>query len=83
MAQNHDQVRRRSEASALKKPRQILKTLVGGSASESDYRALLALVLVAGLLALLAKGDHQAAGIIGPLAGSAVGWYFGGKRHGR
>jgi len=46
---------------------------------ERDYRAFLALVLVFGLIALLWKGDYQAASVLGPLAGSAVAWYFSRK----
>ncbi|MBI2184289.1 MAG: hypothetical protein HYU39_04935 [Thaumarchaeota archaeon] len=48
--------------------------------TERDYRALIATLLVTGLLILLLKGDHQAASTIGPLAGSAIGWYFTGGR---
>ncbi|NWG09887.1 MAG: hypothetical protein HXX80_06260 [Nitrososphaerales archaeon] len=46
---------------------------------ERDYRAFLALTLVGGLIALLWKGDYQAASVLGPLAGSAVAWYFSRK----
>lgn len=46
---------------------------------ERDYRAFLALALVSGLIALLWKGDYQAASVLGPLAGSAVAWYFSRK----
>jgi len=47
--------------------------------TETDYRGFIALILSIGFIALLAKGDLQAASILGPLTGMAVGWYFRGK----
>jgi len=46
---------------------------------ERDYRGILALMIVAGFIIVLVKGDYQAASLIGPLAGLAVGWYFSSK----
>jgi uncharacterized membrane protein len=44
--------------------------------STRDYRAFLAFILVIGLIILLLKQDYEASSIIGPLAGSAIAWYF-------
>lgn len=64
----------------MKKSRVVLKAaeVVG----EKDYRGFIALTLVVGLVAILYKGDAQAAAIIAPLAGSAVSWYFAKSKRG-
>lgn len=51
-------------------------TVKGISIQEHDYRGFLAFALVIGEIILLGKGDHQAAAVLGPLVGAAVGWYF-------
>ena len=47
--------------------------------TESDYRGILAFVLIVGLVASVLLGNFEASKIIGPLAGWAAGWYFGTK----
>jgi hypothetical protein len=48
-------------------------------ASSSDYRALLALLLIAGYLYVLVIGNALAIAGMGPLTGSAVAYYFDSK----
>ncbi len=61
----------------MKKLRQTLKTEHAEfSMLERDYRGLISIILVLGMVILLWKGDYQSASVIGPLAGTSVGWYF-------
>jgi len=53
-----------------------------GPVEEHDYRALIAIILVAGLIVLLLKGDTQGASVLAPFAGSVVAWYFAKSRQG-
>ncbi|MEM2211553.1 MAG: hypothetical protein QW372_01735 [Nitrososphaerales archaeon] len=63
-----------------KKPKQILKTpKFELRLTERDYRGILAFTLVIGLISLLIKGDIHGASVIGPLTGTAIGWYFSKK----
>ena len=67
----------------LKKLRQTLKTEHSEfSMLERDYRGLISILLVLGLVMLLWKGDYQSASVLGPLAGTSVGWYFSKQREG-
>ena len=67
----------------LKKLRQTLKTEHAEfSMLERDYRGLISIILVLGLVMLLWKGDYQSASVLGPLAGTSVGWYFSKQREG-
>ncbi|MGB9622542.1 MAG: hypothetical protein ACPLY9_07125 [Nitrososphaerales archaeon] len=47
--------------------------------STRDYRAILAFILTIALIIMLFKQDYQASSILGPLAGSAIAWYFSKK----
>lgn len=48
--------------------------------TEQDYRGVLSLILTLGLVALLLKGDLETIAVIGPLTGTAIGWYFSHKK---
>jgi len=47
--------------------------------TETDYRGILAFLLILGLILSVLMEKLEAAQIIGPLAGWAAGWYFGSK----
>lgn len=61
-----------------KEPKITLKSL-GVKIGTADYRFLIALILVSGLVALLWKGDYEAAKILVPFTLLAVEWYYKGK----
>jgi hypothetical protein len=61
-----------------KEPRITLKNL-GIKIGMADYRFLIALILVLGLVMLLFKGDFEAAKILVPLVLLTVEWYFKDK----
>ena len=48
--------------------------------SEKDYRAFLAVLLVVSFIAALFVDNEEAIAALGPLAGSAITWYFGKRR---
>ena len=58
-----------------KEPRITLKNL-GIKIGTADYRFLIALILVLGLVALLLRGDVDAARTLVPLVLLSVEWYF-------
>ena len=45
----------------------------------ADYRFLIAVILVIGLVVLLFRGELEAAGVLMPLVILAVEWYFKAK----
>ncbi|MBI2126095.1 MAG: hypothetical protein HYU02_02105 [Thaumarchaeota archaeon] len=47
--------------------------------TETDYRGMLASLLILGLVISVLLEKFEAAQIIGPLAGWATGWYFGSR----
>ena len=61
-----------------KKPRITLKNL-GIKIGVTDYRFVIAFVLVLGLVILLLQGSYEAAQILLPLTLLAVEWYFKDK----
>ena len=61
-----------------KKPRITFKNL-GVRIGFSDYRFIIALILVLGLVAILFKGDIEAGKILSPLVLLAVAWYYKDK----
>jgi hypothetical protein len=60
-----------------KQPKQILKSVFRGT---TDYRGVLAILIILGLILALLLDKKDAALNLGPLAGSAVGWYFADRR---
>jgi len=61
-----------------KEPRIVLKNL-GVKIGTSDYRFMIALVLVLGLIIVLVKGDVEAGKVLSPLVLLAVAWYYKDK----
>lgn len=65
----------------MKKPKQIVKAgRLVVSLTERDYRGIIAIILVLGLIIVIAMENLQGAAVIGTLAGSAVSFYFSEKR---
>jgi len=62
-----------------KEPRIILKNL-GIKVGMADYRFLIALVLVVGLIVVLIRGDAESGKVLMPLVLLAVEWYFKDKQ---
>ncbi len=60
-----------------KQPKQVLKSVFRGT---TDYRGFLAILIILGLILALLLDKKEAALNLGPLAGSAVGWYFADRR---
>ncbi|MEM3386292.1 MAG: hypothetical protein QXN08_01270 [Nitrososphaerales archaeon] len=60
-----------------KQPKQVLKSIFRGN---TDYRGVLAILIILGLIISLLLDKNEAALNLGPLAGSAVGWYFADRR---
>lgn len=52
----------------VRKGREIVTT--------TDYRAIIAIMLVASFIFVVIKGDFTGIAALGPLAGAAVGYYF-------
>jgi hypothetical protein len=61
-----------------KEPRITIKNL-GIKVGTADYRFLIALILVVGLVIVLVRGDVQNAQVLVPLVLLAVEWYFKDK----
>ena len=61
-----------------KKPKQIVKDERGFiiNLREFDYRGALAIMLAAAYIFALLTGNSDASSALGPLAGSAVAWWF-------
>jgi hypothetical protein len=61
-----------------KEPRITIKNL-GIKVGTADYRFLIALILVAGLIIVLVKGDVESGKVLSPLVLLAVAWYYKDK----
>jgi hypothetical protein len=61
-----------------KEPRITIKNL-GIKIGTADYRFLIALILVVGLIIILIRGDAASAQVLVPLVLLAVEWYFKDK----
>ena len=61
-----------------KEPRITIKNL-GIKVGTADYRFLIALILVLGLIIVLVRGDVTSAQVLVPLVLLAVEWYFKDK----
>jgi hypothetical protein len=61
-----------------KEPRITIKNL-GIKVGTADYRFLIALILVLGLVIVLVRGDVTSAQVLVPLVLLAVEWYFKDK----
>jgi len=61
-----------------KEPRITIKNL-GIKIGTADYRFLIALILVVGLIVVLVRGDVASAQVLVPLVLLAVEWYFKDK----
>jgi hypothetical protein len=61
-----------------KEPRITIKNL-GIKVGTADYRFLIALILVAGLIVVLVKGDVESGKVLSPLVLLVVYWYFKDK----
>ena len=61
-----------------KEPRITIKNL-GIKIGTADYRFLIALILVAGFIIVLVKGDVESGKVLSPLVLLVVYWYFKDK----
>jgi hypothetical protein len=61
-----------------KEPRITIKNL-GIKVGMADYRFLIALILVLGLVIILIRGDAESGKVLVPLVLLAVEWYFKDK----
>jgi hypothetical protein len=61
-----------------KEPRITIKNL-GIKVGLADYRFLIALILVVGLIVVLVRGDAESGKVLVPLVLLAVEWYFKDK----
>jgi hypothetical protein len=61
-----------------KEPRITIKNL-GIKVGMADYRFLIALILVLGLVVVLIKGDAESGKVLVPLVLLAVEWYYKDK----
>ncbi len=53
-----------------------LITIKGQQVTRSDFRGLLAIILVLAFIYVVCVGNYEAVTALGPLTGSAVGYYF-------
>ncbi len=53
-----------------------LITIKGQKVTQADFRGLLAVILVVAFIFVVFLGNYEAIGALGPLTGSAVGYYF-------